>query len=110
MDVTEKCRQIMNSNLTDELKFELIGLLQNQKVEYTPYRITYPNQWEDSKWWRTMGTGLITDGENVPYPNKDKSVWDDSGWWEQHLRDAQGDVDSIIHPLFQWTEKDFLSH
>ena len=29
-------------------------------------------------------------------------TWNDSGWWEQHRRDAQGDVDSIIHPFITW--------
>ncbi len=35
-------------------------------------------------------------------PRKYPETWNDSDWWEQHRIDAQGDVDSIIHPFATW--------
>jgi len=45
-ETKEKCKEIMNSNLSDDLKFELIGMLQSEtKTEYIPYPVSIPDSY-----------------------------------------------------------------
>jgi len=81
MTEKEKELEIIKSNLNDELKMELLSLLLKKEVIIQqPIKII----------------------EEEKTPRKYPETWNDSDWWEQHRRDAQGDVDSIIHPFATW--------
>ena len=82
MTEKEKGLAIIKSNLSDELKIELLSLLLKKEMTVIQQPIR------------------ILEGDETP--RKYPETWNDSGWWEQHRRDAQGDVDSIIHPLATW--------
>jgi hypothetical protein len=59
MTIEEKCLEIANSNLSTELKLELIGTL--IRPNYIPYQITYYPTREihetDNDWWYRVTCG-----------------------------------------------------
>ena len=78
----------MESNLPDDLKVELIGLLQKPKdIQYVPYPV-YPKDF-NNEWWKRL--------ETTDKPKEVPCV-DDSGWMEQQRLNGIADVESIIHP------------
>lgn len=87
MTQDEKSILVMESNLPDDLKVELIGLLQRPKdVQYVPYPV-YPKDFKN-EWWKRLET---TDKSKVV------PCVGDSGWTEQqHLNDIT-DAGSIIN-------------
>lgn len=84
------CKEVISSSLKDEVKFEIIKKLLAKEPEITYIPTTQPSK-----------DYFITYGDDTT-PRTEPEVWNDGGWWQQHLRDAQGDVESIIHPLFSW--------
>lgn len=78
-ETTKKCQEIMKSNLPDDLKFELIALLQNPA---TPTIITYPVIQERPvertiPWWEHVTCGDSTG--NAPGDwNPARKAWVDA--------------------------------
>ena len=75
----ELCKKVLDSNLENSVKVELMKMLLNDNV--SPTMIVY-HQYET--------------------PRQFPEVWNDEGWWQQHLKDAQGDVASITNPIVTW--------
>lgn len=83
------CKEVISSNLKDEVKFEIVKKLLAKEPETTYMPVTQPSK----DWYKEL---------EVTTPRTEPEVWNDEDWWQQHLRDAQGDVESIIHPVFSW--------
>lgn len=104
MKKTELIKEIMDSNLKDETKLELVKTLMLSKDEtvaqplQVPYVIKEVYKETPKPWWNEITCGDWPSKETNPL-----ELWDDSGWWKQHLRDAQADVESIIHPNISWS-------
>lgn len=92
------CKEVISSSLKDEVKFEIIKKLLAKEPEITyikePEMIYIPTTQPSKDYYITYGDDTT--------PRTEPEVWNDGDWWQQHLRDAQGDVESIIHPLFSW--------
>lgn len=87
MTQDEKSILVMESNLPDDLKVELIGLLQRPKdVQYVPYPV-YPKDFKN-EWWKRLETN--DKPKVVPFV-------DDSGWTEQQCLNGIADAESIIN-------------
>lgn len=115
MTKEELSKEIIDSNLSAEAKLQLIRIVLKDEEPSVP---TVPNPYVQPvvqpiiiqeqtprPWWTEVTCGEDSTFEDLlkSWPVlKDKYNWDDSGWWEQHMRDAQGDVESIIHPPFVW--------
>lgn len=89
------CKDIINSNLPDDTKIKLIGIVQNniQKIQYVPVPVTQPDNWWYKPTWISAG--------DVQYPSQEtlsSAGYDDSGWIRQQRLDAIADVESILHP------------
>lgn len=82
----EKAKEVLNSNISDYLKIELIGLLMNPaKVEYTPVNPVIV------KWPRYEGYKITckpTTGE-APVEWPGLNGYDDTDWCKQHLKDVE---------------------
>lgn len=88
MTQDEKSILVMESNLPDDLKVELICLLQKQKdIQYVPYPV-HPKDF-NNEWWKK----LEVNGKPKVVP-----CVDDSGWIEQQRLNGIADAESIIHP------------
>ena len=104
MKKTELIKEIMDSNLKDETKLELVKTLMLTKDEVVtqpiqvPYVIKEVYKESPKPWWNEITCGDWPSKKTNPL-----ELWDDSGWWQQHLRDAQADVESIIHPNISWS-------
>ena len=102
MEKVNLIKEIMDSNLKDETKLELVKTVMItsdgtpvQPIQ-VPYVIKEVYKETPKPWWNE-----ITCGDSSKKTNP-LELWDDSGWWQQHLKDAQGDVESIIHPNITW--------
>lgn len=92
MNKEDLVKEVIESNLSSEAKLEVMKLL------FAPYQpiiqqqpiiikqIEYPSTNKD--WWKDIEV----------IGSQEPTLWDDTGWWQQHLRDAQVDVESIIRP------------
>lgn len=99
MTRVEKIENIMRSNLSDEMKEELVKSLferDEKPVFVVPYQVTYPTVTpylkESKPWWDQVTCKGESSKREFP------ETWDDEDWWTQHLRNAQADVESIVHP------------
>jgi hypothetical protein len=85
MELNELSKEVLNSNLSDEAKIEVMKALFGQRDDkyVPPYQITYPYIVKEvpprRNWWDEITCG-------------------DGDWWQQQQRNAQADVESIIHP------------
>ena len=104
MKKTELIKDIMDSNLKDETKLELVKTLMLSKDEVVtqpsqiPYVIKEVYKETPKPWWSEVTCG--------DWPSKKTASlesWDDRGWWQHHLRDGQADAESIIHPNITWS-------
>lgn len=87
MTQDEKSILVMESTLPDDLKVELIGLLQKPKdIQYVPYPV-YPKDF-NNEWWKRLKTDEL----------KSPFTCDDAGWIEQQRLNGIADAESIIHP------------
>lgn len=104
MKKTELIKEIMDSNLKDETKLELVKTLMLSKDEVVtqppqiPYVIKEVYKETPKPWWSE-----VTCGDCLSKKTGTLESWDDNSWWQQHLRDAQADVESIIHPNVTWS-------
>lgn len=104
MKKTELIKEIMDSNLKDETKLELVKTLMLSKDEVVtqpsqiPYVIKEVYKETPKPWWSE-----VTCGDWPSKKTDSLESWDDSDWWQQHLRDAQADAESIIHPNITWS-------
>ena len=89
MDRVNLQKEVLNSNLSDEAKIEILKLFLGQDAVTInrPYQITQP---------------VII--KEVPV----RPLWDEwtvtcasspRNWWEQQQLNAQADVEAIIHPI-----------
>lgn len=89
------CKEIINSNLPDDTKIKLIGIVQNniQKVQYVPVQTTQPYDW----WYKLTcnSTGDVLHQSQRP---RSSEGYDDSGWICQQRLNSIADVESILHP------------
>ena len=103
MEKVELIKEIMGSNLKDETKLELVKTVMLAESASTqpiqvPYVIKEVYKETPKPWWNEITCG------DWPYKKTNPlELWDDSGWWRQHLKDAQADVESIIHPNITWS-------
>ena len=82
----EKAKEVLNSNISDYLKIELIGLLMNPtKVEYTPVNPVIV-KWPGCEGYKI--TCKPTTGE-APVEWPGLSGYDDTDWCKQHLKDVE---------------------
>lgn len=82
----EKAKEVLNSNISDYLKIELIGLLMNPaKVEYTPVNPAIV-KWPGYEGYKI--TCKPTTGE-APQEWPIVSRYDDTDWCKQHLKDVE---------------------
>lgn len=85
MELNELSKEVLNSNLSDEAKIEIMKALFGQRDEkyVPPYQITYPYIVKEvsprRNWWEDITCG-------------------DGDWWEQQRLNGIADVESIIHP------------
>lgn len=103
MEKVELIKEIIGSNLKDETKLELVKtvmLAESAQVQpiQVPYVIKEVYKETPKPWWNEITCGDWPSKETNPL-----ELWDDSGWWQQHLKDAQADVESIIHPNITWS-------
>ena len=104
MKKTELIKEVMDSNLKDETKLELVKTLMLSKDEVVtqpsqiPYVIKEVYKETPKPWWSE-----VTCGDWPSKKTDSLESWDDGGWWQQHLRDAQADVESIIHSNIIWS-------
>lgn len=90
MTTDEKCKEILNSNLSDDLKIELIGILQNKdKQGLLGSSEKNPYWWGDERWKK------LTTQPPKPIPCSGTA---DSGWIEQQRLNGIADAEAIIHP------------
>ena len=102
MEKVNLIKEIMDSNLKDETKLELVKTLMLAESTPTqpiqvPYVIKEVYKETPKPWWNE-----ITCGDDTSKKTNPLELWDDGGWWQQHLKDAQADVESIIHPNITW--------
>lgn len=102
MEKVELIKEIMESNLKDETKLELVKTVMLAESALTqpiqvPYVIKEVYKETPKPWWNEITCGDWPSKKTNPL-----ELWDDSDWWQQHLRDAQADVESIIHPNITW--------
>lgn len=87
MELNELSKEVLNSNLSDEAKIEIMKALFGQRNDkyVPPYQITYPHIVKEvsprRNWWEDITYG---DG--------------DGDWLEQQRLIGTADVESIIHP------------
>ena len=102
MEKVELIKEIVESNLKDETKLELVktlmlaGSASVQPIQ-VPYVVKEVYKETPKPWWNEITC--------ADWPSKKTNpleLWDDSGWWQQHLRDAQADAESITHPNATW--------
>jgi hypothetical protein len=85
MELNELSKEVLNSNLSDEAKIEVMKALFGQRDDkyVPPYQITYPYIVKEvpprRNWWEDITCG-------------------DGDWWEQQRLNGIADVESIIHP------------
>lgn len=86
MELNELSKEVLNSNLSDEAKIEIMKALFGQREDkyIPPYQITYPYIVKEvpqrhRNWWEDITCG-------------------DGDWWEQQRLNGIADVESIIHP------------
>lgn len=85
MEKVNLLKEIMDSNLKDETKLELVKTLmlaentQAQPIQ-VPYVVREVYKETPKPWWNEITCG--------DYPSKKtnpQELWDDSGWWLLHL-------------------------
>lgn len=76
MSILQKIQEILDSQLSDEVKLETIRFYVQQSEKPKPF---IPER-----------------------PLPELQTWDDTGWWKQQQENAKADADSILHPTITW--------
>lgn len=93
MDRVNLQKEVLNSNLSDEAKIEILKLFLEQDTVTVnrPYTITQPVIVKEvpmqMPWWEQYKITCNSSPRN---------------WWEQQQLNAQADVEAIIHPTASW--------